>query len=282
MHGNTLKVLFIGDVMSTPGRSMLIKHVTGLKKQYAIDVCIANGENAAFDGRGLTPKIKEHMHECGVDVITTGNHVWAKKELVAFFASVPTPNTLLRPINYPAGCPGTGVTIFTVGMTKVGIINVAGRVFLKDMVTCPFRALESALTFVRSQTDIVIVDMHAETSAEKRAVAHYFDGNVSLFCGTHTHVPTADEQVLPGGTAYITDVGMCGPRDGIIGMRPDIITQHFLTQMPNKFMVQLQGSYQLQAVVCGIDVDTGKALSIERIQVIDTKPTVYQKGELPE
>jgi Uncharacterized protein conserved in bacteria len=206
MHGN-IKILFIGDLVGLPGRALYKKHIAQLKQLHNADMVIVNGENSAYDGRGITPRIMEFYKANHADIVTTGNHCWAKKDIIPYFAQY---KDILRPINFPSGCPGVGATTFMVQDTVVGVINVQGRVFMRDLVSCPIRAVEAALVHLKTIAQVIIIDMHAEASSEKMCMAAYFDGQVSAIVGTHTHVPTADERILNGGTAFITDVGMGG------------------------------------------------------------------------
>ena len=265
-----MNVLFVGDIVGIPGQRMLQKHLEKIITTQAIDIALVNGENSAADGRGITPQIMESLKELGVDLVTSGNHIWAKKEIVPYIASH---KDLLRPINFPGGCPGVGVAVVTSKRSNatLGVINVQGRIYMRELVSCPFRAVESALSYLKSQTNCIFIDMHAEASSEKIGLAHYFDGQVSAVVGTHTHVQTADERILPGGTAYITDAGMGGALNSMIGMKTDIILKNMLTQMPVKFMVETTGPFILCAVVVTIDEKTGRASAIKRVQVIDNE-----------
>ena len=268
MHAdNHLRVLFVGDLVGFPGRAIYKKHILELKKKHAIDMVIVNGENSAYDGRGITPLIVEFFKKNHADLITSGNHIFAKRDIYPYLASH---KDLLRPANFPAGCPGTGVTTVTVGSHVVGVINVQGRVFMREQLSCPFRAAESAVSFLKSKTSLIIVDMHAETSSEKIGLGFFLDGQVSAVLGTHTHVATADERILPHGTAFITDVGMGGAVDSMIGMKKSVILHSMLTQMPVKFEVETEGPIHMNCVLLTLDTTTGKALSIERIRVVDT------------
>ena len=232
-----------------------------LMSQHAVDLVIANGENAAA-GFGITPTLVEEFLELGIDVLTTGNHIWDRKEILEFFPQEPR---LLRPANYPAG-PGRGVYV---GATKTGIeyavLNLQGRVFMAN-TDCPFRAADQELGKLPVSCKVRIVDIHAEATSEKLAMGWYLDGRVTAVIGTHTHVPTADERVLPNGTAYITDVGMIGPYDSVIGVTKEKILQRFLTQMPARFDAA-EKDPRLLAVLIQADPETGRALSIERIQL---------------
>lgn len=265
MHDN-LRILIIGDVVGIPGRAMVQKHVPHLKKKYAPHAVMVNGENAAADGRGITPRIMHFFRHLGVDIVTSGNHIFQKREIYSYLADN---KDLLRPVNFPASCPGVGVHVFSLQGHAVGVINVQGRVFMREQVSCPFRAIESALTFLRTKTSMIIVDVHAETSSEKTGIALYFDGQVSTVVGTHTHIQTADERILPQGTAYITDLGMVGALNSMIGMRKETVLHGMLTQMPSKFEVDMDGPFVLSGVVVDIDTTTGKATHIERVRIVD-------------
>lgn len=260
------KILFIGDLVGDPGRAIFQKHLQRVRDAHAIDMVIVNGENSAPDGRGVTPQGMEFFKNLGVDIVTSGNHIWAKKEIIPYITDN---KDLLRPANFPAGCPGTGVTTLNVKGVTVGVLNLQGRVFMRELVNCPFRAADSALTFLQSKTNIIFVDMHAETTSEKLGMGYYLDGKVSAVVGTHTHIQTADDRVLPGGTAYITDVGMGGALNSMIGMKKEIILKNMLTQMPAKFAVETEGPFVLSGVVIAIDTATGKAQSIKRIYIVD-------------
>jgi len=263
---NIITVLCIGDLVGDPGRAMFARHISQIKKDYNIDVVIVNGENSASDGRGITPQIMGFFKNNGVDIVTSGNHIWAKKEIYAYLTEN---KDLLRPINFPNGCPGTGIATIQYQGITLGIINVQGRTFMQQQVNCPLRAVDSALTFLKSRTNCIIVDMHAEASSEKMALAYYLDGQVSAVIGTHTHVQTADERILPKGTAYITDIGMGGALHSLIGMKQDIIIKTMLTQMPMKFVVETEGPLIMCGVVIAINTETGKAQNIKRLYIVD-------------
>jgi metallophosphoesterase (TIGR00282 family) len=268
-----LRILCIGDVVGSPGRAVLQKHINHIREKYQIDATIVNGENAA-DGRGITPRIMDYFRHLKVNVVTSGNHIWAKKDIVPYLESH---NDLLRPANFPAECPGVGVTVIDVKGHLVGIINVQGRVFMKEQSSCPFKTVESLLTYLRDKTKTIVVDFHAETTAEKACLAYFLDGRVSALVGTHTHVQTADERVLPHGTAFITDLGMCGALNSSLGMKVDTIIQNFITQMPTRFTVETAGPILLSGVWIEVDTTTGKALKIERIRIIDEELHIDEK-----
>jgi metallophosphoesterase (TIGR00282 family) len=255
----SVNVLFIGDIVGRRGRQAVSELLPGLRRDLAIDLVIANCENAA-GGFGLTPKLGGELTAAGVDVMTSGNHIWDRREMVPELDST---NNVLRPLNYPSRVPGKGWNLFaTADGTPVRVINLQGRVFMKA-IDCPFQVAEGLL----SEADrwITIVDMHAEATSEKIAMGWYLDGRVSAVIGTHTHVQTADERILTKGTAYITDVGMTGPFDSVIGIDKAIIIDRFLTGIPARFEAAT-GDVRLSAVAMSIDKDTYKALSIRRIQ----------------
>jgi 2',3'-cyclic-nucleotide 2'-phosphodiesterase len=264
-----VRILFVGDVFGRAGRDVLYKHLAALVREHAVDLTIVNGENAAA-GFGITPQIAEDFFELGVDVVTTGNHIWDKKEIYDYLASTngdaPNARRLLRPANYPEKSPGTGMFE---GKTRGGIpyavINVQGRVFMVDNDD-PFRTVDALLK--KAKAKVVFVDMHAEVTSEKMAMGWYLDGRVTAVVGTHTHVPTADERVLAGGTAFCTDVGMTGPYDSVIGVEKEQVLQRFLTSMPGKFS-PATGDPWLCAVLVEADEHTGKASSIRHIILKD-------------
>lgn len=271
----TIRVLCIGDVVGATGRAMFQKHIDRVRKAHSIDAIIVNGENSA-GGRGITSRIARFFRHNGADVITTGNHIWQKKEV---FKYLDESSDLLRPANYPSGCPGKGVTTFTCGPYVIGVINLQGRVFMKDHIDCPFRSAESTLSYLRTKTPIIIVDFHAEASSEKIAIAHFLDGKVSAVVGTHTHVQTADERVLPGGTAFISDLGMTGALNGMLGMQKDAIMQNFLNQMPVKFKVSTENPIIMTGAWIEIDPSNGRAVKIERVKVVDGELSVSEEED---
>jgi 2',3'-cyclic-nucleotide 2'-phosphodiesterase len=263
---NSLKFLIIGDISGNLGLAMLEAYLGKLKERYKVDGIIVNGENAGNQGKGITPKIVTFMKNLGVNVITSGNHIWAKREILPYLAS----NTdLLRPANFPAGCPGVGVTTFDVAGISVGVVNVQGRIFMRELLDCPFKTMDSILTYLKDKTNKIIVDIHAETTSEKIGMGLYLDGRVSAVVGTHTHVQTADERVLPKGTAFITDLGMVGALDCMIGMKKEPILGNMLTQMPHKFEVCTDAPAVLAGVVVEVDKVSGKALDIQRVRIVD-------------
>jgi len=259
-----MKVLMVGDITGRPGRRILARFLPDLCQKHGVDFVIANGENAA-GGTGLTRATAEEIFACGVDVITGGNHTWHHREIYELLESHPK---VLRPANYPPGAPGRGSLVVQDRRGhRVGVINLQGRVFMQELED-PFRVGLQEVEKLREETPLIFVDIHAEATSEKMALAWFLDGRVSAVLGTHTHVQTADERILPGGTAYITDVGMTGPRDGIIGMEREEVIQRFLTQLPVRFQVA-KGTAQLDAVLVEVDEETGKALGIQRIHLVE-------------
>ncbi|MBF0569212.1 MAG: TIGR00282 family metallophosphoesterase [Candidatus Omnitrophica bacterium] len=257
-----MKILFIGDIVGSPGREVFAKHVPAMKVAGEVDFVIANAENAA-GGSGITDRIAKDFFGLGCDVITLGDHVWDKREVYPFLNDEPR---ILRPLNLPPGVPGRGSCVIDgPGGVKIGIVMLLGRTFMKFPADCPFRAIDSVLESLRAQTPNIIVDMHAETTSEKISMGWHADGRVSAVLGTHTHVQTADEKILPKGTAFITDVGMTGPYDSVIGQSKQLIVDRYLTGMPCKFEVA-SGSGTLCGVIVDIDRNSGKAKSIRRIQ----------------
>lgn len=257
-----MKVLLVGDIVGKTGRTTLRFFLPNIMSRYKIDVVIANGENLA-GGFGITEKTAAEIFSYGVDVITTGNHVWDKKEAMSYIAKE---GRILRPLNYPSGAPGSGsILLKTNSKKQIAVLCISGRVFMNTL-ECPFRAAESEIARLREHTDIIIIDFHAEATSEKIAFGYYMDGKVSAVIGTHTHVQTADETILPGGTAYITDVGMTGPLHSVIGIDKEQIIERFLTHLPRKYDVA-GGSGILSAVVFEVDDKNGKAISIQRLQL---------------
>src|SRR6266699_2277952 len=255
-----LTVLFLGDVVGEPGRSAVIARLPESRQELALDFIIVNGENAAA-GRGITPKITIDLLRAGVSVVTTGDHIWDRKEILPFIETEPR---LLRPLNYPAGAPGSGSIILETAKGKIGVINVQGRTFMQPILDNPFRAVEAAVTKMRSETPNIIVDAHAETTSEKIALGRFLDGKVSAVIGTHTHVQTADEQIFPGGTAFLCDAGMCGPINSILGRKIEPIMNRFISNLPSSFPVA-GGEVRLHGALIQIDESTGRALRITRI-----------------
>lgn len=263
-----MRILFIGDIFGRPGRNMVREHFSELVSRYNIDLAIANGENSA-GGFGLTSQIAEELFDLGIDVLTTGNHVWDKRDILDYFQQAATEpyspaRRVLRPANYPAGTPGFGTFE---GKTRAGVpyavINLQGRVFMST-IDDPMRVADELIK--QTTAKVIFVDIHAEATSEKIALGWYLDGRVTAVIGTHTHVPTADERVLPGGTAYQTDAGMTGPFDGVIGVQKEVIIQKFLNSLPARFEAAT-GDPRLCGVVIECDEATGRARSIERVML---------------
>ncbi len=261
MPSNTspIRVLFVGDIVGRPGRNALKEWLPKWRKAQEIDFVVANGENAA-GGMGITPKIFFELLGAGIDVITSGNHIWSKKEI---YDTLETSNRLLRPANYPENVPGKGWSLHTIRGIKSLIVNLEGRVFMKSL-QCPFKTMDDLLG--KFDVKIILIDFHAEATSEKIALGWYLDGRVTAVVGTHTHVQTSDETLLPGSTAYITDLGMTGPYHSVIGMKKEVVLHRFLTQMPLKFEVA-SGKAAISGAVIEIDPGTGKAVSIQRLQI---------------
>ncbi|MBM3860412.1 MAG: TIGR00282 family metallophosphoesterase [Verrucomicrobia bacterium] len=251
-----MKILFIGDIVGSPGRHAVATLVPRLRQERGLDMVIANGENSAH-GAGLTEATVGALLGSGVDVITTGDHVWDQKGFEKFIELEPR---VVRPLNYPAGTPGRGSSV----VNGVAVINLVGRVFMPPC-DCPFRAVQAEVARLRQQTNLIVLDIHAEATSEKMAMGWFLDGQVSAVLGTHTHVPTADGQILPKGTAFITDVGMTGPHDSVLGRDKQAVIRRFVTQMPQKLEVA-DGNVLLNGVILDVDDSTGLARSIERIR----------------
>jgi len=250
--------------MGEPGRRVLLKHLPKAVQDYHIDVVVGNGENAA-GGFGITPDIAQELFDLGLSAITLGNHAWDKREAMEYLQKEPR---VIRPANYPDGVPGKGTCVIeTAQGERLGILQLMGRVFM-PMVDCPFRVAEKELAQLTTQTDYILVDMHAETTSEKMAIGYFLDGKVSVVLGTHTHVQTADEQILPQGTGYLTDVGMTGPVKSVIGMKHNLVIQKFLTQLPRRFEVA-PGPSVLCAAVVKLDRDSGKTTHISRLRLFE-------------
>jgi hypothetical protein len=260
--GVVLNILFIGDIVGRPGRHLVRDALPQLVDQHVVDLVVANAENAAA-GFGLTPDVVAELFDIGIDVMTTGNHVWDKRDGLVCLDQEPA---LLRPANYPPGAPGQGVGVFhTAAGLPVAVINLEGRVFMGGL-DCPFRKADELLEGLGAGQKIIMVDFHAEATSEKGALAAYLDGRVSAVVGTHTHVQTADERVMPGGTAFISDAGMTGARDSVIGIRKELSIQRFMTQMPVRYEIAKKDPV-LCGVVVSIDELTGTATGIARVQV---------------
>jgi len=259
-----MNILCIGDIVGRPGREALAIALPRIKKEHSIDFVIANAENAS-GGAGLIPKNADEILGLGVDVLTMGDHVWDKPEIFPYLQE--HQRHIVRPANFPEGAPGVGWTIATASNgVKVGVINLLGRTFMRYNVLCPFLTLEAIAAKIKDHTSVIIVDMHAEATSEKAALGHFADGKVSLVFGTHTHIQTADEKILPQGTAYITDLGMSGPYDSVIGQDKAKIIARFLTSMPHKFEVA-QSVATVHGVILKVNPKDGKAQQINRLQV---------------
>jgi metallophosphoesterase (TIGR00282 family) len=257
-----MRILFIGDIFGHPGRRVVKEMLPRLREELRPDLVLANAENAA-GGFGITPSLVEELLDLDIAVLTSGNHIWDKKEIYPYFRDQIN-GRLLRPANYPAGAPGHGLFVAkTAAGVGYAVINLQGRVFMPAL-DCPFRKADELLRSIPDDVKIRVVDMHAEATSEKRALGWYLDGRVTAVLGTHTHVPTADETVLPQGTAYLTDLGMTGPYESIIGMERGAVIQKFLDQLPTRFEVA-KGDVRLSAALLETDPRTGHALSIQRI-----------------
>src|SRR3984885_11950304 len=255
-----LRLLFLGDIIGEPGRKAVIEMLPKLRHEWGIDFTIVNGENAAA-GRGITGRITIDLLRAGVAVITSGDHIWDQKEVSSYIETEPR---LLRPINYPVGTPGKGSIVLETVKGKVGVINVQGRTFMEPSLENPFRQIEQEVLRMRAETHIIFVDVHAETTSEKIALGRFLDGKVSAVAGTHTHVQTADEQIFPGGTAFICDVGMCGPTESVLGREIQPIIQRFCSSMPINFPVA-RGEVKLHGLMVDIDEESGRAIMVRRI-----------------
>lgn len=259
-----LSLLYIGDIMGKPGRKAVQALLPEIKKAYNIDVCIANAENLSH-GKGVSQSTLAEIMDAGVDFCTSGNHIWAKPEGVAIISQENPP--VIRPANFPPGVPGIGKKIITIGKSSLLVINLMGRVFMKENLDCPFRTLDAILTeYHDTPLAGIVVDFHAETTSEKNALGLYADGRISALVGTHTHVPTADERILPKGTGYITDLGMTGIENSVIGVNYDSAVGGYLTQMPQKFDIAESGEVVFNALHITIDTETGKTIALARIQ----------------
>lgn len=260
-----MNVLFIGDIMGEPGRRSIARTLPKVVARHGVDLVIGNAENAAA-GFGITPELAHELFEMGISVLTTGNHAWDKKEILDFIRHEPR---LLRPANYPQGVPGAGsIVVETPGGERLGVIQLMGRVYMPALLDCPFQTARREIARLKQETRAIIVDMHAEASSEKMAMGHFLDGEVTAVVGTHTHVQTADEQILPKGTAYLTDIGMTGPIHGVIGIKKELAIEKFLTQMPRRFEVA-SGPSLFSAVLIELDGALGKAVRIERLRLPD-------------
>jgi len=257
-----IKLLFLGDIVGQPGRKTVIKQLPLLKQEFDLDFIIVNGENSA-GGRGISPKIAIDLLRAGAAVVTTGDHVWDQKDLIDY---LPTEPRILRPINYPRGTVGQGSIVLETPKGKVGVINAQGRTFIQPPLENPFLIVEAEAKRLREEegAQVIFVDFHAEATSEKIAMGRHLDGLVSAVVGTHTHVQTSDERILPGGTAYLTDAGMCGPDDSILGCEIEPILKRFRTSLPARFGVA-DGNVRLGGMIVEVDTQTGRATSVERL-----------------
>ncbi len=255
-----IRILFLGDIVGEPGRTAVVKRAPMLREERGIDFLIANGENAA-GGRGITPKIAIDLLRCGIAVLTTGDHVWDQRDLAPW---LPTEPRVLRPANYPEGAPGFSSIVLETAKGKVGVLNLQGRTFMQPILENPFRVAAAEVERLRAETPVIFVDMHAETTSEKIAMGRFLDGKVSAVVGTHTHVQTADERIFPGGTAFLSDAGMCGPDESILGRDIEPIVTRFQNNLPVNFPIA-KGPVRLCGVIVDIDPATGRATSIERL-----------------
>jgi len=257
------RIMCLGDVVGSPGRTALKKLAPELREKHKIDLLVVNGENSS-GGVGINPKVAQEIFSCGVDVITLGDHTWRRNEIKQFFEE--DNHNCIRPANFPAGAPGKGYTVIeSKGRPKTGVMNLMGRVFMNMQLDCPFRAADKILAGPLKDCSVVVCDFHAEATSEKCAMGRHLDGRVTLLFGTHTHVQTADQQILPGGSAYISDLGMCGSADGVIGMDADVALNRFLTGMPSPYKVAT-GSTLVSGVICDVDNSTGKAVNISLVR----------------
>ncbi|MGK0552085.1 TIGR00282 family metallophosphoesterase [Enterococcus faecalis] len=262
-----MRILFIGDVVGSLGRATLTTYLPQLKKKYRPQVTIANGENAAA-GRGITGKIYKKFLQDGVDVVTLGNHTWDNKDIFEFIADA---KKMIRPANYPKQAPGQGLVFVKVNQLELAVINLQARTFMVDLDD-PFQKAEELIQEAQQRTPLIFIDFHGETTSEKQAMGWFLDGRVSAVIGTHTHVQTNDARLLPQGTAYLSDVGMTGPYDGILGMKREPIIEKFRTALPKRFEVIESGRAILSACLIEVDDQTGRAKSIETIQISEDRP----------
>lgn len=264
-----MDILFVGDVVGSPGREMIKEYLPLLKRKYRPQLTIVNGENAA-GGRGITEAIYKQFLEAGANAVTLGNHAWDNKGIFEFIDEA---KYLARPANFPGDAPGKGLIFIKINQMEAAVINLQGRTFMPPL-DCPFQKADKLIEEARKRTNIIFIDFHAEATSEKQAMAWYVDGRVTAVIGTHTHVPTADNRILPNGTAYMTDVGMTGPYDAILGMEREAVLHRFLTALPARFEVLKSGRQQLCACLISVDDKTGKAKSIKPILINDDQPFI--------
>lgn len=258
-----LKILMIGDIVGQPGIEACQALLPRLKQEHQLDFIIANGENAAKDGRGLLDKTCPMLWSLGIDVITSGNHIWRHEQIYPIINQAGV--KLIRPANFPSGAPGKGYIIVEHKGLRIAVVNLMGRVFFKENMDCPFRAMDSLLLYLKANADIILVDFHAEATSEKQALGFYLDGRVTGLVGTHTHVQTSDERILPKGSAYITDLGFCGATNSCLGVKKETVINQYLTQMPARFCVELNPPFTFSGVVISVDKDTKQAVAIQRL-----------------
>lgn len=260
----SIRILFLGDVVGEPGRKAVIEQLPLLKQSENLDFIIVNGENSA-GGKGITPKIAIDLLRAGAAVLTTGDHVWDQQEIVDYF---PTEPRLLRPLNYPDGTPGAGSVVLQTSKGRIGVIQAQGRSFIQPPLENPFIAVEKEAERLRADgVSVIVLDFHAETTSEKIAMGRMLDGKVSLVVGTHTHVQTADERIFPGGTGYLTDAGMCGPDDSVLGRSVESVVWRFKSGMPTRFPIA-KGAVRLCGVIVDVDSEDGRCLAIERLSLL--------------
>jgi len=263
-----IRILFLGDVVGEPGRKAVIEQLPLLKQSEGLDFCIVNGENSA-GGKGITPRIAIDLLRAGAAVITTGDHVWDQQEIVDYF---PTEPRLLRPLNYPEGTPGAGSVVLETAKGKIGVIQAQGRSFIQPPLDNPYLAVEKEVKRLRAAgVSTLVLDFHAETTSEKIAMGRMLDGKVSLVVGTHTHVQTADERIFPGGTGYLTDAGMCGPDESVLGRSVESVVWRFKSGLPTRFPIA-KGPVRLCGVVVDVDAETGNCLEIKRLSILLPDP----------
>lgn len=260
-----IRVMALGDVVGRPGRSALQARLPALRRKHKIDFVVVNGENSA-GGAGIDHSCAKEIRDSQVDVITLGDHTWQRSEAKKLLSD--NPEWIIRPANYPPSAVGRGYTICEVAGVSIGILNLMGRVFISQFLDCPFRTADSLLNGPLKDCPIIICDMHAEATSEKRALGYYLDGRASLIFGTHTHVQTSDEKVLPKGTGYITDIGMCGPEESVLGLSTQVSIDRFVTGMKHSYAVG-EGSVRLSGIIAEIDPSSGKAVSIERVSSLE-------------
>lgn len=260
-----MKIMIVGDVVGRPGRKAFSKYTKELRQKHGIDVVIVNGENSA-GGKGISRKSLDELYAAGGDIITSGNHIWDNREVQGFIDEEPY---LIRPANYPEGAPGKGWCLYPFKAKNIAVVNLSGRAFMPDM-DCPFQKIEDILSEIGQQADIVVLDFHAETTSEKMAMGFYLDGRVQAVVGTHTHIQTADERILPQGTAYITDLGMTGPWNSVLGVKPEIIIQKFTSCRPVRFDLA-DGPAVYSAVIVEFDDSTNRAAAIERVLITEAE-----------